>query len=158
MLIKKLLKDTESSAKRWNGNIFNCNSRNKYDTFCFDSISSTHQSMPELVLKTEFEKEKTIAFICFNNGKAKNGNIIFGVHEDIVSRTIANAKYSRVFKIVFENAQEDELLWDDLKTEITTHKLVVDIFDIRSFKPVGVYTPIKSKKKNKAKTTRKQAT
>lgn len=165
MSVKDLLKDAKSSDSRWSGNTFNCNPGNKIDTFCFDRISSTHQSMPELILKTEFDKMHTIACLCFNKGRAKNGNIIFGKYAETVERTLSNTKYTDIFKIVFENPKEGEVLWDELKEEITKNKLIVDITDIRSFKPVGVFTPIKatkskpkSKPKSKAKPVIKKAT
>ncbi len=151
MHIKNLLKEAKTSEKRWNGNTFNCNRGNNFDKFCFDTISSTHQSMPELILKTEFQKSSILAYLCFNNKNAKNGHILLASHIDILNRTIENLNFTKVFKISFEKPNEDEIFWDELKAEITTNKLVVDICDIRKFNPVGLYKPKAKPKKTKAK-------
>lgn len=116
--------------------------------------------MPELILKTEFNKDTINAFLCFNKGRAKNGNLILADRVEIINRTIRNSNLTKIIEVSFNTDIEQDantVLWEDFKEQVTSRKLVVDIFDLRSFNPVGPLLK-REKPKTKNKTRTKQAT
>lgn len=152
MDVKELLNNAKKSEKRWIENTIKINQQNKADLFNFDTIESTHSSIPELILKTTFNKTD-VAYLCTKaRAQTKEINIILCSNEELLKKLIDLSTFTTRTPVSFENhfdETSESISWDTLKTELVENKVIVNIIDIRSFKPVGKFTPKRKKITNK---------